>query len=149
MLRDAVLGRFLDQSPMTVAVRSTLEYALDAKALDALFDHTAGPRKDRELLFSTCFDLMTTVVCRVKPSIHAAYQAADHISVSVSAVYRRLARVSPDAGRQVVRHTAQRLEPILRQTGWANPDLLPGYPSRFSMVTTWPTPRGGSNCCEA
>ena len=36
MLRDAVLGRFLDQSPMTVAVRSTLGYALDATAPDAL-----------------------------------------------------------------------------------------------------------------
>ena len=33
---------------------------------------------------------MTTVVCRIKPSIHAAYQADDHIGVSVSAVYRRL-----------------------------------------------------------
>lgn len=127
MLLDAILGRFLDQSPMTVAVRSTLEYALDAAALDALFAQTASPCSERQLLFSTCVDLMTTVVCRIKPTIHAAYQANDHISVSVSVVYRRLARVSTDAGRQLVRHTAERLEPILRQSGWANPDLLPGY----------------------
>jgi DDE family transposase len=127
MLLDAVLGRFLDQSPMTVAVRGTLEYALDANALDALFDDTAGARSDRQLLFSTCVDLMTTVVCRIKPSIHAAYQADDHIGVSVSAVYRRLARVRTDAGEQLVRHTATRLEPILRQAGWADPDVLPGY----------------------
>jgi hypothetical protein len=70
---------------------------------------------------------MTTVVCRIKPSIHAAYQADDHIGVSISAIYRRLARVRTDAGRQLVRHTAERLEPIIRQTGWANPDVLPGY----------------------
>lgn len=127
MLLDAVLGRFLDQSPMTVAVRSTLEYALDANALDALFDDVTGPRQDRQLLFSTCVDLMTTVVCRVKPSLHAAYQAADPIGVSVSAVYRRLARIRTNAGEQLVRHTATRLEPILRQKGWAQPDLLPGY----------------------
>lgn len=127
MLLDAVLGRFLDQSPMTVAVRGTLEYALDANALDALFDDVTGPRQDRQLLFSTCVDLMTTVVCRVKPSLHAAYQAAGPIGVSVSAVYRRLARVRTNAGEQLVRHTATRLEPILRQTGWAHPDLLPGY----------------------
>ena len=127
MLLDAVLGRFLDQSPMTVAVRGTLEYALDANALDALFDDTVGTRSDRQLLFSTCVDLMTTVVCRIKPSIHAAYQADDHINVSVSAVYRRLARVRTDAGEHLVRHTATRLEPILRQAGWANPAVLPGY----------------------
>jgi len=110
-----------------VAVRSTLEYALDAEALDALFDLSVGHCDDRQLLFSTCVDLMTTVVCRIKPSIHAAYQADDHITVSVSAVYKRLARVRTDAGRQLVRHTAGRLEPIIRQSGWANPDLLPGY----------------------
>ena len=127
MLLDAVLGRFLDQSPMTVAVRSTLEYALDATGLDALFERAVGTREDRQLLFSTCVDLMTAVVCRIKPSIHAAYQAADHIDVSVSAIYRRLARVRTDAGRQLVRHTATRLEPLLRQSGWANPELLPGY----------------------
>ena len=70
---------------------------------------------------------MTTVVCRVEPSIHAAYHADDHIGVSISAAYRRLARVSTHAGEQLVRHTAKRLEPILRQTGWANSELLPGY----------------------
>ena len=112
---------------MTVAVRGTLEYALDANALDALFDDVTGQRKDRQLLFSTCVDLMTTVVCRVKPSINAAYEADDHITVSVSAVYRRLSRLRTAAGRQLVQHTAARLEPIIRQSGWANPDLLPGY----------------------
>jgi hypothetical protein len=117
----------MDQSPMTVAVRGTLEYALDANALDALFDDVTGQRKDRQLLFSTCVDLMTTVVCRVKPSINAAYEADDHITVSVSAVYRRLSRLRTAAGRQLVQHTAARLEPIIRQSGWANPDLLPGY----------------------
>jgi len=127
MLLEAVVGRFMDQSPMTVAVRGTLEYALDANALDALFDDVTGQRKDRQLLFSTCVDLMTTVVCRVKPSINAAYEADDHITVSVSAVYRRLSRLRTAAGRQLVQHTAARLEPIIRQSGWANPDLLPGY----------------------
>ena len=96
-------------------------------ALDALFDDVTGQRKDRQLLFSTCVDLMTTVVCRVKPSINAAYEADDHITVSVSAVYRRLSRLRTAAGRQLVQHTAARLEPIIRQSGWANPDLLPGY----------------------
>jgi len=127
MFLDAILSRFVERSPMTVAVRSTLEYALDRDALDALFDHTLAHPKERQLLFSTCVDLMTAVVCRIKPTIHAAYQADDHINVSVSAVYKRLARVNTDAGRQLVRHTAQRLEPILRQHGWASPDLLPGY----------------------
>ena len=59
-------------------------------------------------------DLMATVVCRVKPSVHAAYQAQDHIPVNVTAVYARLARVPTTAGRELVRHTAQRLGPVIR-----------------------------------
>jgi hypothetical protein len=112
---------------MAVAVRGAFEYALDAAHLDALFVRVAGHRDDRQLLFSTCVDLMATVVCRVKPSVHAAYQADDHLPVNVTAVYARLARVPASAGRELVRHTADRLAPVLRAMGGAEPDPLPGY----------------------
>ena len=127
MLMDAVLERFIAKSPMAVAVRGAFEYALDPTSLDDLFVRTAGHRGDRELLFSTCVDLMATVVCRVKPSVHAAYQAQDHIPVNVTAVYARLARVPSAAGRDLVRHTAERLGPVIRTMGGAEPDPLPGY----------------------
>ena len=127
MLLDAVLERFIAHSPMAVAVRGAFEYALNPTSLDDLFVRTAGHRGDRELLFSTCVDLMATVVCRVKPSVHAAYQADDHIPVNVTAVYARLARVPATAGRDLVRHTADRLGPVIRAMGGAEPDPLPGY----------------------
>jgi hypothetical protein len=127
MLLDAVLARFIAHSPMAVAVRGAFEYALDPAHLDDLFVRVAGNRDDRELLFSTCVDLMANVVCRVKPSVHAAYQADDHLPVSVSAVYARLARVPTAAGRELVRHTADRLGPVIRAMGGAAPAPLPGY----------------------
>jgi hypothetical protein len=127
MLLDAVVERFVERSPMAVAVRGAFEYALDPTHLDDLFVRVAGERDDRELLFSTCVDLMATVVCRVKPSVHAAYQANDHIPVSVAAVYARLTRVPTTAGRQLVRHTAERLGPVIRAMGGAEADSLPGY----------------------
>jgi len=127
MLLDAVLDRFIAHSPMAVAVRGAFEYALDPTHLDALFVRTVGHRDDRQLLFSTCVDLMATVVCRVKPSIHAAYRANDHIPVNVTALYARLARVPMTAGRDLVRHTADRLGPVLRAMGGAGQDPLPGY----------------------
>ncbi|HUR55920.1 MAG TPA: transposase [Gemmataceae bacterium] len=127
MLMDAVLERFVAHSPMAVAVRGAFEYALSRTPLDDLFVRVAGRRDDRQLLFSTCVDLMATVVCRVKPSVHAAYQAQDHLPVNVTAVYARLARVPATAGRDLVRHTAQRLGPVIRAMGGAEPDPLPGY----------------------
>src|SRR5215210_4402370 len=127
MLMDSVLERFIAHSPMAVAVRGAFEYALSPTPLDDLFVRVVGHRDDRELLFSTCVDLMATVVCRVKPSIHAAYQAHDHIPVNVTALYARLARVPMAAGRDLVRHTADRLEPVLRAMAGAVQDPLPGY----------------------
>jgi len=127
MLLDAVLERFIAHSPMAVAVRGAFEYALAPTPLDDLFVRAVGHREDRELLFSTCVDLMATVVCRVKPSVHAAYQAEDHIPVNVTAVYARLARVPAAAGRELVRHTADRLGPVIRAMGGAEPDPIPGY----------------------
>jgi hypothetical protein len=127
MLLDAVLQRFIDRAPMAVAVRGAFEYALDPAHLDALFDRAVGHRDDRRLLFSTCVDLMATVVCRVKPSIHAACRASDHLPVNVTALYARLARVPTAAGRDLVRHTADRLGPVIRAMGGAAPDPLPGY----------------------
>jgi hypothetical protein len=127
MLLDAVVERFVERSPMAVAVRGAFEYALDPTHLDDLFVRIAGDRDDRQLLFSTCVDLMAAVVCRVKPSVHAAYQADDHLSVSVAAVYARLARVPTAAGRELVRHTAERLAPVIRAMGGAEADPLPGY----------------------
>src|SRR4051794_15338954 len=127
MLLDAIVQRFVERSPMAVAVRGAFEYALDPMHPDALFVRVVGHRDDRELLFSTCVDLMATVVCRVKPSVHAAYQADDHITVNVTAVYARLARVPAAAGRNLVRHTADRLGAVIRAMGGAAPDPLAGY----------------------
>src|ERR1700710_1316625 len=125
MLLDAVLQRFLDRAPMAVAVRGAFEYALDPSHLDARFDRTVGHRDDRRLLFSTCVDLMATVVCRVKPSIHAACRSNDHLPVSVATLYDRLARVPAAAGRELVRHTADRLGSVIRAMGGAAPDPVP------------------------
>jgi hypothetical protein len=112
---------------MAVAARGAFEYALLPGPLDDLFDRAAGPRDDRRLLFSTCVDLMAAVVCRVQPSVHAAYRASDHLPVSVATLYNRLARVPAAAGRDLVRHTADRLGPVIRAMGGAVPDPLPGY----------------------
>ena len=48
---------------------------LTPEKLDAWFEQTAEEQYTRELLFSTVFDLMSQVVCGIRSSMHAAYQA--------------------------------------------------------------------------
>jgi hypothetical protein len=63
MILGPVFERFLNESPISVMSRATIEHAFSAPALDALFERTAERGYTRELLFSTTVDLMSLVVC--------------------------------------------------------------------------------------
>ena len=41
MVLDPIFDRFVADSPLSVMARATIEYALSAEALDALFERTA------------------------------------------------------------------------------------------------------------
>lgn len=131
ILRDMV-NRFESEAPFAVMVRATLENALAAERIDAIFEATAERQRNDELLFSTVADIMGSVACRIHPSVHAAYQArVKEMGVTVKAVYDKLQRVEPRISRAVVRDTVPQLASIVRHLGNARPPLLPGYQVRI------------------
>jgi len=72
--------------------------------------------------------LMGSVVCRVRPSVHAAFQSrAEPLGVSLRALYDKLQGIETDVSRALVCETAQRMGTIIRHLGGALPELLPGY----------------------
>jgi hypothetical protein len=131
MLLGPVLDRFAQKSPVSVMARAALERALCPQELDALFERCAQAQYTRDLLFSTTVDLLAAVVCRVRPSVHAAYQASDQeIAVSVTSVYNKLAGVEPAVSAELVRFSARRLAPVLAALG-PTPAWLEGYRTRL------------------
>jgi len=132
MLGGKVFERFMDKAPATVMLRGLLDRALAADALDQLFDQTAQRQYTRELLFSTAADLLLAVACRVYPTVHAAYQdRRAEIGVSVRALYDKLAHTEPPLGEAVVRHTAEKLRPVLRQLRATRPAPVKGYRTKI------------------
>lgn len=128
MLLGEVFERFVKNSPITVMVRLLLENALNPAKVDELFERVAQEQYTQELLFSTVVNLISLVVCGIRPSVHAAYQAnAEEIGVSVTSVYNKLNGIEPSVSAAVVRHTATQLEPLINSLGGELPDLLPGY----------------------
>ncbi len=128
MILSAVFERFAEQAPISVMARGAMEYALAAADLDRVFADAADRQYTRSLLFSSLADLMSTVVCRIRPSVHAAYQAdPSRAGVSLRAVYDKLARVEPAVTEAVVAHTAARLGPVIRRLVGRRPGLLPGH----------------------
>jgi hypothetical protein len=128
MVFSAVLGRFLQEAPVSVMVRATMEQVFAPDQLDALFERTAVQQYTRALLFSTVVDLMSLVVCRAQPSLHAAYvKKRQQVGVSVQALYDKLNHLEPALCRALVRHTAAQVGALLRHLGGLRPRPLPGY----------------------
>lgn len=127
MILNEIFRRFSEKAPMPVMVRALLERTFHPERLDAWFEQTAEAQYTRELLFSTLFELMSQVVCRVRRSVHDAYQAAEHIATSVGAVYRKLARIEPSTAAALVRYSAREAQGVMEALGYSGPSPIPGY----------------------
>jgi hypothetical protein len=128
MLLDPIFDRFVQRSPVSVMVRGTLEHALPAEALNTLFEQTAERQYTHELLFSSLVDLMSLVVCGIRPHIQAAFQdQAERIPVTLKSVYEKLQRVEPGISTELVRFTAQKCGPLIADLEGARERWLPGY----------------------
>jgi Transposase DDE domain len=128
MVLSDIFELFVQQSPVAVMVRATLQNVLSAERLDALFAEHARRQRPSELLFSLVVDLLGTVVCGVRPSIHAAFQArSEEIGVSVKALYDKLRGVEPRVARELVRDASARMASIVDASGGRLSAWLPGY----------------------
>ncbi len=120
--------RFEKQTPVCVMVRAALENVFAAERLDEIFEKHAVQQRCGELLFSTVADMMAAVVCRIRPSINAAYRdQADQIGVTIKSVYDKLAGIETVVSRGMVRETAARMKDIIDKMGGSRRELLPGY----------------------
>jgi IS4 transposase len=124
--------RFLPEAPISVMFRALLERALDPNELNRLFEQTATSQYTRELLFSSIVDLMSLVVCGIKPSVRSAYLASlSEITASLTAVYEKLQGLEPGVCRGLVRDTTRRLEPLVHQLDATLPEPVPGYRAKI------------------
>lgn len=132
MILGPVFERFLNESPISVMSRATIEHALSASALDALFERTAERGYTRELLFSTTVDLMSLVVCGTVPHVQSAYKhLLERVPVTLKCVYEKLHHLETGVSAELVRHVAGRCEGLITEVGGACQALLPGYRVRI------------------
>lgn len=132
MLFREVFERFAKSSPVSVMPRALLEHALPPEFVDDLFARHAKQQRPSPLLFSVVVELLSLVVCRVKPSLHAAYQDREQkVPFAVKSVYNKLNGAEPQVARHLVRETAQRFAAAIDALGVQFPALVPGFRSRI------------------
>lgn len=125
----AAFDPFLQEAPLCVMARLTLECLFDPDRLDALFRQTAQRQYQKELLFSQVVELMTAVVLRVQPTVLAAYKKRQ-LPVSDQALYDKLQCMELDVSAALVADSATQIAPVLDELGARLPPWLPGYRTR-------------------
>lgn len=131
-LMQSILDRLVKVSPVPAMVRIALENILSPEHLDGIFRSTAAIQTQRQLLFSSIVELMCLVVCRIKPSVNAAYVHLEELlEVSVKSVYNKINKVEPEVSRQLVHQTAARVKAVIDELGVFNESPIPGYEVRI------------------
>ncbi len=132
MILGDIFERFSQDSPLSVMAQGLMENALSPRIVDQLFEDVAERQYTNKLLFSTIVDLMSVVVCRIRPSIHAAFQArAETVGATIDAVDDKLDGTEPALSAALVHSTAARLAPVIDAMNGARADWLPGYRVRI------------------
>jgi hypothetical protein len=127
MLLPKVFEKFVNGSPVSVMLQGILEHALPAKEIDQLVTATAEQPYPRELVFASLVDLMGEVVCRIRPSIHAGYQAEPtKCGGSLRAVYAQLGHTEAGLAAALVAPTARKRAPVIQRRGGGWSALVSG-----------------------
>jgi Transposase DDE domain len=132
MIASDVFQRFVEDSPVCVMVQTLMENALSPTTVDALFEQHAELQYTRDLLFSDVVNLMSLVVCGIRPSINSAFKKmAPALVVTRKAVYDKIDRVETTTSAALVRHSALVFGEIIDELGSHNEPWLEGYRVRI------------------
>jgi hypothetical protein len=129
---EALFQRFVEKAPVTVMLRSILEYTFAPAAIDAIFVKAAVRQHAGELLFSSVVDLLAVVVWKQRDSINQAYKhAQEQFEVSIRSVYNKLNGTEMQVCRALVRETTRPLCEVVDLLGTGRPPQLAGYRTRI------------------
>jgi IS4 transposase len=132
MIHSEVFDRFAQGDTVPLMAQALMENALCPRVLDQLFEDVAERQYTRQLLFSSIVELMSVVVCGIRPSINAAYaKNAVAIGASLTALYRKIERIETPLGAAMVRTTAGRLASVVTAMGSGLKPFLPGYRTKI------------------
>jgi IS4 transposase len=128
MLLGKRFEKFVEQSPVSVMVRGTLERIFQPERLEQLFEQHAVLQYTKELTFTQCVSVMSDVVLQVSPTVGAWYQAhPDELSVTRQALYDKLRHLELPLSVALVQYAGREMLDVLQRMKAPPPEPLPGY----------------------
>ena len=131
-MHEEAFGLFVKAAPATVMIRGVLENIFSPARLNAIFADAAQVQYTRDLAFSSVVRLMSQVVMRIQPSVHAAYkQQAEELGVTAKCVYNKLDGLEPQVSQALLRQTAREMELVIRTMDGVGQPLVKGLRTRI------------------
>src|SRR5436190_14101704 len=123
---------FVNERPICVLARATLEHLFEPQQLDDLFVRTAVKQYSHKLLFSALVEMMVAVVLCVEPSVHAGYRKRKAtFAVTDQAVYDKLQAMELGISAALVADSAKKAARVIDELGARRDPWLPGYRTRI------------------
>jgi Transposase DDE domain len=132
MLLGNKFQAFVDQSPVSVMVRGTLERILHPDTVETIFQEHAVSQYTLKITFAQCVQIMDAVVFKLQPSVGAWYaQNGEQLSATRQSLYDKLRHIEPPVSAALVQHVGKELLECVRRMKGAPENLLPGYRLRI------------------
>jgi hypothetical protein len=110
MLLGKKFQAFIDNSPVSVMVRGTLERILHPEPLERLFQDHAVSQYTLKITFAQCVQIMDAVVFKTVPSVGAWYKDHGHLlSATRRSMYDKLKLIEPTVSAALVRYSGTEL----------------------------------------
>lgn len=129
---SAIIQHFSKQTPVGMMVQGLLERALPTDEIEEIFAANATVQYERKLLFTNIVELMSVVVCRIRPSISSAIKNwHEKLPAERKAIYEKINHTEPQLGQKLVQHSAQKLAPLIDAMPARQAPLVSGYRTRI------------------
>lgn len=121
--------------PLGVMVQGTMEWMLDQNVLETLFQDHSSEQYTRQLTISALVKLLIQVSAGSRASVFAAFMADQaspnpSINTSFQALYGKIGRFNPSVSEALVRHSAVKLKPLLKDMPPTATEPIVGYRMR-------------------
>ena len=132
MVLPAILDPYAEGAAPAVMTRIALGWMIEETSLDPILEEVAVGQYDREFLLGHFVQVMADVACGFRRSLRAAFLKRQlNLVASISAFYRKLARMEPDVSAAVVRETAARARELIVAAEGLTPEPVAGYAARI------------------
>jgi hypothetical protein len=132
MVIPAQLECFVEDAAPTVMTRIALDWMIEGTSIEPIIDEVSEGQYTREFLLGHFVQVMCDVACGFRSSPRAAFQKRKlSLVASLSAFYRKLARMEPGVSAAIVRETAGRARELISAAGNLLPEPVPGYATRI------------------